>query len=146
MNDMIDFMCGVAMTLLVVTPVLYYVVWNLLMYLHKVFVEFVTDGDKSVFHNYVVPDMDKGPVRVLVYIYLLFILTLTLCVCMSLIFDDGYWVKMVLFPYNFGVFCSPIISLVLIGVATMFVMKYSYKLSKFTKQLKSHVADKEAHK
>lgn len=144
MNELINVLCGVAMCVVVYAPVMYYGGWNLLLWLYKVGTEFITSGDKRVYPDYKDADYDG-------LIWFLFIsgaaAAVHIVITLLAFFVIEKEQQAVLWAfYNFGVFCSPVISFVLIGVAIMFGMKYSYKLNKFSKQLKEHVADKDVHK
>lgn len=147
MNELIDMLCGAALTLLVLAPVLYYIVWNILLYAYKVSTEFVTDGDRYVHVSYVHPSTNNFLLlHVLGVLGSVIGLLGMFMIGVSIIIGDGNWKLMILAPYNLGVFCATVISFVLIGVAIMFSMKYGYRLNKFTKKLNEHVKDKEAHK
>ena len=144
MNELINVLCGVAMCVVVYAPVMYYGVWNLLLWLHKCTTEFITEGDRRVHPEYKDANYDELDWVLFVSGIAVGLHVVMLLLAFFVIEKDQQAILWAF--YNFGAFCSPVISFVLIGVAIMFGMKYGYKLNKFSKQLKEHVADKGVHK
>lgn len=147
MNELIDMLCGIAMCVVVYAPFAVLVCWNLALWVYEESVYFITSGEKRVSPDYVWDSWNEG------YYILATLVSGTALLASAVVYGKGvqldrpelmeeaHWLI-----YDLGVWMSPVIIFVLLGVAILFAMKYSYRLNKFTKKLNEHVKDKEVHK
>jgi hypothetical protein len=146
MNYLIEFLCGIVTVFIVVGPPAYYGLWNLTKFCYVLLVEFVTSGDKKPQFNYSDFEEDFGEFSLFGFIWIVLGIF-----AVGVLFVAGFSpnhtpAELIMVPYNVGVIISPVLSLFMLVFVVVMSMKYGYKLNKFTKQLKSHVEDKGAHK
>jgi hypothetical protein len=147
MNYLIEFLCGIVMVVIVTGPIAYYGVWNLAKWSYVSLVSFVTDGDKAP--NFNCSDFEEdfdGDYVCLAFILIVLSGAAVLGLIVVAFHPSKIPIEVAMLPYQLGVLCTPVLSLFILLFVVVMSMKYGYKLNKFTKQLKNHVADKEAHK